>query len=180
MIALCSPAADIPLCSTLASIALRWALETRTRPLASAWTTTLWAGEHAREVDPADASDVIVITTMITTLSPQNCRSGASSSESDISRSMDPFYPPCESTLKDVDEIVAMSEFGVQIFQEGLPSRRNYVIQPRVNTRVFCPLPERDRLKSHNRFRGTFVIGCVAPHQSRKNIPALIHAFAML
>jgi glycosyltransferase involved in cell wall biosynthesis len=49
-----------------------------------------------------------------------------------------------------------------------------------VDTTLFRPLPDRDRLKSHERFRGKFVIGCVARNQSRKNIPALVNAFARL
>jgi glycosyltransferase involved in cell wall biosynthesis len=91
-----------------------------------------------------------------------------------------PFYPPWEPMLKDVDELVAMSEFGRQVFQEGLPSRRIHVIHHGVDTSVFRPLPDRDRLKSHKRFRDKFVVGCVARNQPRKNIPALVKAFALL
>src|ERR1051325_9806588 len=58
--------ADIPLCSNLASTALRCSLETRKRPLESVVTRTPSAGEHAREVDSTDVVDVIAITTMIT------------------------------------------------------------------------------------------------------------------
>jgi glycosyltransferase involved in cell wall biosynthesis len=49
-----------------------------------------------------------------------------------------------------------------------------------VDTEVFRPLPERERLKSHKRFQGKFVVGCVARNQPRKNIPALVKAFARL
>jgi glycosyltransferase involved in cell wall biosynthesis len=91
-----------------------------------------------------------------------------------------PFYPPWEPMLKDVDELVAMSEFGRQVFQEGLPSRRIHLIHHGVDTSVFRPLPDRERLKSHKRFQGKFVVGCVARNQPRKNIPALVKAFASL
>ena len=91
-----------------------------------------------------------------------------------------PFYPPWESMLKDVDELVAMSEFGRQIFQEGLPSRKIQMIYHGVDPAVFRPLPNREHLKSHERFRGKFVVGCVARNQPRKNIPALVKAFARL
>ncbi len=91
-----------------------------------------------------------------------------------------PFYPPWEPMLKDVDEVVAMSEFGRQVFQEGLPSRRIHLIHHGVDTSAFHPLPDRDRFKSHERFRGKFVVGCVARNQPRKNIPALVKAFARL
>src|SRR3989442_8283980 len=83
-----------------------------------------------------------------------------------------PFYPPWEPMLKDVDELVTMSEFGRGVFQEGLPSRRIHVIYHGVDTSVFRPLPDRARLKTHERFQGKFVIGCVARNQPRKNIPA--------
>src|SRR5882672_2898722 len=91
-----------------------------------------------------------------------------------------PFYPPWEPMLKDADELVAMSEFGRQILQSGLPSRRIHLIHHGVDTSVFRPLAERDRLKSHERFWGKFVVGCVARNQGRKNIPALVKAFAQL
>jgi hypothetical protein len=91
-----------------------------------------------------------------------------------------PFYPPWEPVLKDVDELVAISEFGREVLHAGLPSRRIHTIYHGVDTTVFRPLPERERLKAHERFRGKFVIGCVARNQSRKNIPALVKAFASL
>lgn len=91
-----------------------------------------------------------------------------------------PFYPPWEPLLKDVDELVAMSHFGQQIFQTGLSSRQIQVIYHGVDTSAFRPLEERVRLKSHQRFRGKYVVGCVARNQPRKNIPALVKAFAAL
>ena len=91
-----------------------------------------------------------------------------------------PFYPPWEPILKDADEVVAMSDFGCQIFQSGVPSKRIHRIYLGVNPQVFRPLPERERLKAHERFRGKFVVGCVARNQPRKNIPALVSAFAQL
>jgi glycosyltransferase involved in cell wall biosynthesis len=91
-----------------------------------------------------------------------------------------PFYPPWEPILKDADEVVAMSDFGCQIFQSGVPSKRIHRIYLGVNPQVFRPLPERERLKAHDRFRGKFVVGCVARNQPRKNIPALVSAFAQL
>jgi glycosyltransferase involved in cell wall biosynthesis len=91
-----------------------------------------------------------------------------------------PFYPPWERVIKDVDEVVALSQFGQQVFQSGVPSKRVHVIYHGVDTNVFRPLPERDRLKAHERFKGKFVVGCVARNQPRKNIPALVKAMALL
>ncbi|MBI3192589.1 MAG: glycosyltransferase family 4 protein, partial [Pedosphaera parvula] len=91
-----------------------------------------------------------------------------------------PFYPPWERILKDVDAVVAMSQFGQQVLQAGLPSRTIHVVYHGVDTAAFRPLAERTRLKSHERFRGKFVIGCVARNQPRKNIPALVKAVALL
>jgi len=91
-----------------------------------------------------------------------------------------PFYSPWEPMLKNVDELVAVSDFGRRVFQDGVPSRRIHVIHHGVDTAAFRPLAERARLKSHERFRGKFVIGCVARNQPRKNIPALVKAFARL
>lgn len=91
-----------------------------------------------------------------------------------------PFYPPWESLLRDMDEVVAMSDFGRGVFQSGMPSRRIHRIYHGVDTSVFKPLQERAALKDHERFRGKFVVGCVARNQPRKNIPALVQAFALI
>jgi glycosyltransferase involved in cell wall biosynthesis len=91
-----------------------------------------------------------------------------------------PLYPPWEPILKNADEIVAMSEFGRQVFAAGLLSRRIHLIHHGVNPGAFRPLADRAALKGHERFRGKFVVGCVARNQPRKNIPALVKAFARL
>jgi glycosyltransferase involved in cell wall biosynthesis len=91
-----------------------------------------------------------------------------------------PFYPPWEPMIKNADEVVAMSDFGQEVFRTGVPSKHIHRIYHGVNSAVFRPLPEREQLKSHERFRGKFVVGCVARNQPRKNIPALVKAFAML
>jgi len=91
-----------------------------------------------------------------------------------------PFYSPWEPLLRDMDEVVAMSDFGQGVLQAGVPARRIHRIYHGVDTQVFRPLPERATLKQHERFRGKFVVGCVARNQPRKNIPALVEAFARL
>ncbi len=91
-----------------------------------------------------------------------------------------PMYPPWEPILRDADEVVAMSAFGQAVLQTGCPSKRIHMIHHGVDPTVFRPLPERESLKQHPRFRGKFVVGCVARNQPRKNLPALVKAVAML
>ncbi len=89
-----------------------------------------------------------------------------------------PFYPPWAPAISEMHEIVAMSEFGRDILQSGSPSRRVRRIYHGVDTECFRPLSTRSELKRHPRFDGRFVIGCVARNQARKNLPALILAYA--
>ena len=91
-----------------------------------------------------------------------------------------PVYPPWEPILMGIDEIVVMSRFGQEVLRQGLPSKRTHLIYHGVNTSCFRPLQERNQLKQHERFRDRFIIGCVARNQPRKNIPALVKAFALL
>jgi glycosyltransferase involved in cell wall biosynthesis len=89
-----------------------------------------------------------------------------------------PFYPPWGAILKDADELVAMSQFGKTILQSGLSDRLINLIPHGVNTKCFRPLENRDTLRNHPRLANKFIIGCVARNQARKNIPALVSAFA--
>ena len=91
-----------------------------------------------------------------------------------------PFYPPWEPVLSEMQEVIAMSEFGREILQSGLPSRRVRRIYHGVDTNTFKPLANRAEIKRHPRFDGRFIIGCVARNQARKNLPALVIAFAEL
>ena len=91
-----------------------------------------------------------------------------------------PFYPPWEPLLREIDEVVAMSEFGREVLSAGVPSKRIHCIHHGVDPAVFRPLPNRGELRQHPRFRDKFIIGCVARNQPRKNIPALVKAFAVL
>lgn len=91
-----------------------------------------------------------------------------------------PLYPPWEPMLMGIDEIVTMADFGRAVIHASLPSKRLHTIHHGVNPEVFRPLDDREQLKSHPRYRGRFVVGCVARNQPRKNIPALIKAFALL
>ena len=91
-----------------------------------------------------------------------------------------PLYPPWEPILNNADEIVSMSEFGRQVLASGLSSKRIHLIHHGVDPGAFRPLEDRAALKGHERFRGKFVVGCVARNQPRKNIPALVKAFARL
>ena len=87
-----------------------------------------------------------------------------------------PFYPPWEPMLRDADVLIAMSEYGRGILQGGLPNRKIQMIPHGVDCSVFRPLENRDRRPA--RVAGKTVVGCVARNQARKNIPALVAAFA--
>ena len=91
-----------------------------------------------------------------------------------------PFYPPWESILRQMSEVIAMSRFGQETLQSGLKEQRVRMIYHGVDDSVYRPLPDRRELKKHPRFRDKFVVGCVARNQPRKNLPALVQAFALL
>ena len=91
-----------------------------------------------------------------------------------------PFYPPWSSTLKETTGVVAMSRFGAEILKSGAGSKPLWTLYHGVDPNVFRPLDHRVQLKRHPRFEGKFIVGCVARNQPRKNIPALVEAFAML
>jgi glycosyltransferase involved in cell wall biosynthesis len=55
--------------------------------------------------------------------------------------------------------------------------RRPHVIPHGVDTRVFKPA-DKTHAKSRVGVSGAFVVGCVAANQQRKNLPALVKAFA--
>jgi glycosyltransferase involved in cell wall biosynthesis len=92
----------------------------------------------------------------------------------------EPFYPPWRGLFEGMQEIVAMSDFGRRVLESGLEGRRVHRILHGVDRAVFRPLPDRARIKAHPRFLGKFVVGCVARNQTRKNLPALVQAFALL
>ena len=91
-----------------------------------------------------------------------------------------PLYPPSYPLVRSMDEIVAMSHFGRKTIEDGVPSKRVHMIYHGVDPHVYRPLPNRELLKSHDRLQNRFVIGCVARNQPRKNVPALVKAFAQL
>ena len=91
-----------------------------------------------------------------------------------------PFYPPWEPVIAQMQEVIAMSEFGRGVLQSGARSKCVKRISHGVDTDIFKPLVNRTEIKRHPRFDGRFVIGCVARNQPRKNLPALVIAFAEL
>ena len=91
-----------------------------------------------------------------------------------------PFYPPWIPMIQGLDGVVAMSEFGREVLRRAVPSKSIDFIPHGVDIETFRPLPDRAALKSHDRLHSKFVVGCVARNQPRKNIPALIKAFASL
>ncbi|MBI3871413.1 MAG: glycosyltransferase family 4 protein [Verrucomicrobia bacterium] len=91
-----------------------------------------------------------------------------------------PFYPPWAVTLREMEEIIAMSHFGRGVLQSGVGSREIRMIYHGVDCEVMKALPNRQEIKTHPRFRGKFVVGCIARNQWRKNIPALVQAFSLL
>jgi glycosyltransferase involved in cell wall biosynthesis len=91
-----------------------------------------------------------------------------------------PFYPPWESILRGADELVAMSDFGRNLLRQAFPSRNIRRIYLGTDLTVFRPLAERQKIRSGERFRGKYIVGCVARNQPRKSIPSLVRAFSTL
>jgi len=86
-----------------------------------------------------------------------------------------PSIPAWQQTLEEVDYPVAMSEYGKRVMSVDFPSwkgNENITVIPHgVDCNFFkpkiVPKPNPD----------TFIIGCVARNQHRKNIPRLIRSF---
>jgi len=79
--------------------------------------------------------------------------------------------------LQSVDVPVVPSHFAARVIA-GSTGKTPPVVYYGVDTRGFCPL-DRERAKSLANVAGHFVVGTVARNQQRKNLPALVKAFAI-
>lgn len=88
----------------------------------------------------------------------------------------DDIYVGMEDTLRSIDYLVSMSQFGHDKLKKeaGLDS---HVIPHCTDPSLFYPLSpiERDKIKKDIGFEGKFVIGCVGRNQSRKNPQRLLY-----
>jgi glycosyltransferase involved in cell wall biosynthesis len=83
------------------------------------------------------------------------------------------------SWIKDANVPVVFSKFSHKLVSEIIGSNPIYIPHG-VDTEVFKPLPEKKELRKKilGKEDDLFVVGCVARNQPRKNLPALIRAFA--
>jgi glycosyltransferase involved in cell wall biosynthesis len=90
----------------------------------------------------------------------------------------EPIPPAWHSWLKDIDVPIVFSKFSHKLVAEVIGKDPIYIPHG-VNTDVYRPLNKKKELKeSILGVSDLFVVGCVARNQPRKNLPALIKAFA--
>lgn len=82
-----------------------------------------------------------------------------------------------KKVVKNLDLAVCYSEFGKIVLKEFMPFSSVDMIHLGVDTDVYRPLGNRDRLKKKNNFDGKFVIGCIARNQLRKRLDKLLEGF---
>ena len=87
----------------------------------------------------------------------------------------EPFYPPWVHFARWVDVLVTCSGFGERTIRQAIPEFQPRMIPHGADCEAFRPLPHRAR---PSLLSDRFVVGCVARNQPRKNLPALIEAFA--
>lgn len=84
---------------------------------------------------------------------------------------------PWQDTIRDMDHPVVFSRFGRDLVVP-VAGRPIAFVPHGVDSTVFAPLEGKTEIQARNGFDGKFVIGCVARNQARKNLPALLRAFA--
>jgi glycosyltransferase involved in cell wall biosynthesis len=87
-----------------------------------------------------------------------------------------PFPEDWKAWLADVDVPVVLSKFTQECVAEAT-GRTPVLIYHGVDTHSFKPM-DRQHAKELAHVAGHFVVGCVARNQQRKNLPALVKAFA--
>lgn len=96
----------------------------------------------------------------------------------------DPFVAGCDRVLKKFDYPIAMSRHAQkQVVDENGVQNAGY-IPLGTDGKKFSPIKDKDALRAkwsqrlRADLRGKFVVGCVARNQGRKNVAALVEAFA--
>jgi glycosyltransferase involved in cell wall biosynthesis len=87
-----------------------------------------------------------------------------------------PFPQDWKAWLADVDVPVVLSKFTQDCVAEAT-GKKPVLIYHGVDTQAFAPM-DRAQAKELAHVAGHFVVGCVARNQQRKNLPALVKAFA--
>jgi glycosyltransferase involved in cell wall biosynthesis len=89
----------------------------------------------------------------------------------------EPLYPPWSKFIRDADVPVTYSKFAQRLVQKTLPDVTPELIYHGVDTHVFHPIKKEEHHRPAE-LKNKFIVGCVARNQPRKNLPALIKAFA--
>ena len=82
-----------------------------------------------------------------------------------------------KKVVKGLDYAICYSEFGRKVLTEFMPFASLDMIHLGVDTDVFRPLNDKDKLKKKFKLEGKFVIGCIARNQIRKRLDKLIEGF---
>lgn len=82
-----------------------------------------------------------------------------------------------QDTIRDMDYPVVFSGFSLDLVRP-VTDKPVELIYHGVDSRVFVPLEFREELKTEAGLDGRFLVGCVARNQPRKNLPALLRAYA--
>jgi len=83
-----------------------------------------------------------------------------------------------KKVVKHLDLAVCYSEFGKNVLKEFMPFSSVEMIHLGVDTDLYRPLTNKEKLKRRLKAEGRFVVGCIARNQLRKRLDKLLEGFA--